>query len=107
MFHIVFLCKKRDDLTQEAFTDYWINLHTPLTAATPGLVGYRCYPSIGEPGKKPPFDAVAVCSFADREAYDAAMVSPEFQTALADAVHFQNTDETLAFWATEHVIVGD
>jgi uncharacterized protein (TIGR02118 family) len=105
MFHVVFLCKKRDDMTQAAFTDYWINLHTPLTAKTPGLVGYRCYPSIGHPDKQPPFDAVAVCSFTDRAAYDAAMAGPEFQAALADAVHFQNTEETVAFWATEHIIV--
>ena len=106
MFHIVFLCKKRDDMTQQEFTDYWINLHTPLTAKAPGLVAYRCYPSIGHPDKPAPFDAVAVCSFTDRGAYDAAMESPEFQAALADAVNFQNTDETVAFWATEHVIVG-
>ena len=46
-----------------------------------------------------------MCSFTDRAAYDAAMAGPEFQAALADAVNFQNTDETVAFWATEHIIV--
>lgn len=105
MFHVVFLCKKKADMTQEEFTDYWINLHTPITAKTPGLVGYRCYPSIGYPDKKPPFDAVAICSFADKAAHDAAMEGPEFQAALADAVNFQTTDETIAFWAAEYLIV--
>lgn len=105
MHHVVFLCKKKAGMSQQAFTDYWIDRHTPLTAKTPGVVGYRCYPMTGHPGVEPPFEAVAILSFVDRAAHDAAMVSPEFRTALADAPNFQTPDETVAFWATEHVIV--
>lgn len=105
MFTVVFLCKKKASMTQEEFTKYWIEQHTPLTAKTPGVVQYRCYPMTGYPDKQPPFDAVAVLSFVDKAAYDAAMDGPEFQAALADAVSFQTTEETLSFFADEHIIV--
>lgn len=105
MFTVVFLCKKKASMTQEEFTKYWIEEHTPLTARTPGVVQYRCYPLTGYPDKQPPFEAVAVLSFEDKAAYDRAMAGPEFAAALADAVHFQTTEETIAFFADEHVIV--
>ena len=105
MFHVVFLCKKKASMSQQEFTDYWIGEHTPITAKTPGLRAYRCYPMTGFPDRRPPFEAVAVCSFDDEAAYDAAMASPEFQAALADAPNFQTTEETVAFFASEHVIV--
>ena len=105
MFHVVFLCTKKADMTQAEFADYWINRHTPLTAAAPGLRAYRCYPMTGHDGPYPGFDAVAVVSFDDEAAWRAAEQSPEFQAALADARAFQTTDRTFAFFADEHVIV--
>src|SRR5436190_4945992 len=105
MFTVVFLVKRKTGMSQTEFTDYWINQHTPLTASTPGVVSYRCYPMTGHPaGSPPPFEAVAVLSFTDRAAWDAALEGPEFQAALADAVVFQNTGETREFYADEHVI---
>ena len=105
MFTVVFLVKKKASMTQEEFTDYWINEHTPLTAKAPGVVQYRCYPMIGYPGQVPPFDAVAILSFADKAAHDAAMESPELNAALADAENFQTVEDTLAFFADECIIV--
>lgn len=105
MFTVVFLCKKKASMSQEEFTRYWIDQHTPLTAKTPGVVQYRCYPMTGYPDQAPPFDAVAVLSFTDRAAYDAAMESDEFKAALADAHNFQTTEETLGFFADEYIIV--
>jgi uncharacterized protein (TIGR02118 family) len=105
MFTVVFLCKKKASMSLAEFTRYWIDEHTPLTAKAPGVVQYRCYPMTGYPDKEPPFEAVAVLSFADRAAYDLAMESPEFKAALADAEHFQTTEETLGFFADERIIV--
>lgn len=105
MYTVVFLCKKRADMSQEEFTRYWIDEHTPLTAKTPGVVQYRCYPMVSYEGKEPPFEAVAILSFADKAAYDVAMASPEFAAALADAPNFQTTEETLGFIADERIIV--
>lgn len=104
MRHVVFLVKKRPDMSQEEFTRYWIDEHTPLTASVKGVVGYRCYPAAPSQDGAP-FEAVAVLSFADDAAYEAAMASDEFAAALADASNFQDTEATVSFEADEHVIV--
>jgi uncharacterized protein (TIGR02118 family) len=105
VFHVVFLCKKRDDMTQEEFTNYWLKEHTPLTARVPGVRAYRCYPLVGYDGEYPGYDAVAFLTFDDEAAWRSAENSPEFKAALEDAKVFQNTQKTFAFYATEHVIV--
>ena len=105
MYTVVFLVKRKASMSKEAFINYWINEHTPLTEKAPGVVQYRCYPMTGYPDRKQPFDAVAVLSFADKDAHEVAMESPEFKAALADAANFQTTEETLGFFAEEFVIV--
>ena len=105
VFHVVFLCTKKEGMTQEEFTRYWIEEHTPLTANVPGVRAYRCYPLTHFDGPYPGFDAVAFVTFDDEDAWRAAEQSPEFKAALEDAKVFQNTQKTFAFYATEHVIV--
>jgi uncharacterized protein (TIGR02118 family) len=103
MHHVVFLVKKRPDMTQEEFSRYWLDDHTPLTASVAGVRSYRCYPAL--PGEGAPFDGVAILSFDDKAACDAAMASPEFAAALADAPNFQDTGVTTSFFADERVVV--
>lgn len=105
MFTVVWLVKKRPDLSQEAFTRYWIDEHTPLTAATPGMRAYRCYPMTSFDGEPPAFDAIAFAQFDDEAAWRAAEASPELQAAIADAANFQAAGLTQSFFAEEHVIV--
>lgn len=105
MFTVVWLVKKREDLSQDQFIHYWIEKHTPLTAATPGLRAYRCYPMISHDGKAPAFDAIAFASFDDEAAWRAAQQSPQLQAAIADAANFQTVEQTQDFYAEEHIIV--
>jgi uncharacterized protein (TIGR02118 family) len=105
VFTVVFLVKKKPSMTQEDFTRYWIDEHTPFTANVPGVRFYRCYPSIGHPGDQPPFDAVAVLGFDDEAAWRRAEASPEFAAAIGDAPNFQDTAATMAFFSEEEVIV--
>ena len=104
MFTVVWLVKKRPDLSLEEFTRYWIDEHTPLTAATPGMRAYRCFPMTSHDGESPAFDAIAFASFDDEAARRIAEQSPEFQAAVADAVNFQNVEQTQAFYAEEFII---
>lgn len=104
MFAVVWLVKKRPDLSQEAFTRYWVDEHTPLTAATPGMRSYRCYPMTAHDGEPPAFDAIAFATFDDEAAWRAAELSAEFQAAVADAVNFQAVDQTQGFYAEEFII---
>ena len=105
MFTVVWLVKKHPDLSQEEFTRYWIDEHTPLTAATPGLRAYRCYPMVSHDGAEPAFDAIAFASFDDEAAWRIAEQSPELQAAVADAVNFQDVSKTQSFYAQENIIV--
>lgn len=105
MFTVVWLVKKRADLSQEEFARYWIQEHTPLTAAAPGIRAYRCYPMIAHDGDTPSFDAIAFATFDDEAAWRAAEQSPEFRAAAADAANFQTLEATQSFYAEEHIIV--
>jgi uncharacterized protein (TIGR02118 family) len=105
MFTVVFLVKKKSSMTQEEFTRYWIDEHTPFTAQVPGIRSYRCYPMTGYPGSPPPFDAVATLGFDDEAAWRHAEASPELAAAIADAPNFQDTAATTSFVADERVIV--
>jgi uncharacterized protein (TIGR02118 family) len=105
VFTVVFLVKKKPSMSQEEFTRYWLEEHTPFTARVPGVRFYRCYPEGGHPGEAPPFDAVAVLGFDDEAAWRHAESSPEFAAAIGDAPNFQDTGATMAFYAAERVIV--
>jgi uncharacterized protein (TIGR02118 family) len=106
VYHVVFLVKKKSEMTQEEFVDYWINEHSPLTARIPGLREYRCYPLIASTDERDvPFDAVAYIAFDDEQACKAALASGEMAAAGADAVNFQTVDETYGFYAKEYRIV--
>jgi len=105
MYHVVFLVQKRPDMSQEDFTRYWVEEHTSLTAAVPGVRAYRCYPATGAPEGEPAVAGVAILSFDDKAAYRAAVAGPEFAAAIADGPNFQDIAATTALFATEHVIV--
>jgi uncharacterized protein (TIGR02118 family) len=102
-YSMVFLIKKKADMTQEEFASYWINEHTPLTAQVEGVRAYRCFPF--HAGQNGPFDAIAFITFDDRDSADRALASPAFERALDDAANFQAVEQTLSFTADEHVIV--
>jgi uncharacterized protein (TIGR02118 family) len=105
VFTVVFLVKKKPSMSQDEFTQYWINEHTPFTAKVPGVRFYRCYPMTGYSNDAPPFDAVAVLGFDDEAAWRRAEASPEFAAAINDAPNFQDTAATMAFFADERLIV--
>ncbi len=105
MYHVVFLVKRRPGMSADDFARYWIEQHTPLTAAVPGVRAYRCYPAAGPPEGDPAFDGVAILSFDDEAAYQAAAAGSEFAAALGDAPNFQDTARTTSFFADEHVVV--
>jgi uncharacterized protein (TIGR02118 family) len=105
MFYVVFLVRKKAEMTQEEFTRYWIDEHTPLTARLPGLRAYHCFPMIGHDGDAPPFDAIAYVAFDDEAAWRIAEQSDELKAALADGPNFQTVEATKAFYAKRYGIV--
>ena len=105
MFNVVFLVKRRPDLSPDEFARYWVHEHTPLTASVPGVRAYTVYTAAGAQEGDLAFDGVAVLSFDDRTAYEAAIAGPEFSAAIADAPNFQDVLITTSFFGDEHIIV--
>jgi uncharacterized protein (TIGR02118 family) len=105
MFNVVFLVKRNPAMSPEEFARYWVEDHTPLTAKVPGVRAYKVYTAAGLQEGEPVFDGVAVLSFDDRAAYEAAIAGPEFAAAIADAPNFQDVTITTSFLGDEHIIV--
>lgn len=104
MIKLVALVKKRADLSDAAFRDYWLTTHAPLAAAIPGMRGYRINIA-GDPGAQPPapYDGSAEIWFDDRAAMEAGLGSPEGAIAGEDTAHF--TADIRFLVTEEHVIL--
>lgn len=80
--------KKRPDMTQEAYLNYWRNIHGPLFKQAPGLEGYIQNAVDIRFRPNPPFDGVAIVWYANRNHMDVANRSHEVQTAHGDHGNF-------------------
>lgn len=105
MLKCVWTMEYRDGVSPEEGLDHWRNVHGPLIAAVPGVVKYIQNRKIDE--MAPGFDGVAELFFADREAYENALTTPEWQAAVDDAGTFLKADEFGAAVMEEVVLRGE
>ena len=106
MIKLVYCITKRPDLSDEAFFDYWKNIHGPIGRRIPGLrrlVQNHAIASRGEVGRRD-FDGVAELWFDDMEALIAARRSAEWQAATADEANFIDAKRTALLVTEEHEI---
>ena len=108
MIKVVYCITKKSGLTDEAFFDYWKNVHGPLGARIPGL--RRLVQSrrlhIPDDKRAPDYDGVAELWFDDVDALLTARKSAEWRAATEDEVHFMDQSRVAYFVAEEHVISG-
>jgi hypothetical protein len=82
---------RRQDMTLEAFSDYWRNTHAELGRSVPGSEGYRqvhldlaltehARQSLGFGG--PRFDGLALAYYSSQAAFEAIMANAEVTSAL-------------------------
>jgi uncharacterized protein (TIGR02118 family) len=90
MIKLIGILTRREGMPVEAFQRHWREVHGPMIAAAPGLRRYVQSHSIAELyGDYPQaFDGIAEAWFDDVEAYEAAVASPAWQAARADAANF-------------------
>ncbi|MEV4548366.1 EthD family reductase [Nonomuraea wenchangensis] len=69
----------------EDFDKHYDGTHAPLAARLPGL---RSYTALWPAGDRPPYHLVAVLTFDDEAAFNAAMASEEGQATAADLANF-------------------
>jgi uncharacterized protein (TIGR02118 family) len=83
MQRVVIYLKRRTDLTQPVFFDWWLGQHRALAEQLPGLRQYTI--SLAAEAPDGPFDGMAELWFDDLAAADAAFASPAGQAARGDA----------------------
>jgi uncharacterized protein (TIGR02118 family) len=89
MIKVLFLVRKRPDLTAEQFRRYWVETHAPIASTMPGLRRYTLNPALADPSQSPPtYDGVAELWFDSPAAFEAALASPGGQATLADVPNF-------------------
>lgn len=78
-----------------AFDSYYASNHRPLIEKVPGLASLTARHCESLDGSAPPYYLVAELGFASRAALDAALASPEGQTAAADSANFADGGVTI------------
>jgi uncharacterized protein (TIGR02118 family) len=101
MHRVVIYLKRRADLFQPVFFDWWLGQHRILAEQLPGLRRYII--SLAADAQDGPFDGMAELWFDDLATADAAFASPKGQAARADADAHVARRERLNL--TEHTIV--
>lgn len=78
----------------EKFDDHYDNVHAPLAARMPGLRSYTVSRPVPRGDEKPPYYLVAILTFDDEAAFQAAMASEIGQQAVADLANFAQAGAT-------------
>lgn len=96
---------KRDDFEVDAFFDYWVNTHAPISGAVPGLGGYVVSRVQTAEGARQNLgtDAFIELWYPDRATFDAAGASPQQAEAWEDVQRYAKT--TGEFWITREDVV--
>jgi uncharacterized protein (TIGR02118 family) len=95
---------RREDFTPEAFMQYWLDVHAPISAKAPGLQGYIVNEVVRRLQGDMESEAFIEQWYEDKEAFEASRQSEEVKAAWADVANYARTDGT--FWQTrEHVLI--
>jgi uncharacterized protein (TIGR02118 family) len=85
MYNLIVLASRPRDWTHEQFIAWWRGQHAEATYGLPGLRAWRHTEVLAAMGEKSEgWDGMSVLSFDSSDALDAALASPQWQTAVAD-----------------------
>lgn len=123
MIKMIFCVRRRGDISEANFHDYWLNEHGPLVRSHAKALGIKRYVqthAIDMPaneavravrGAPERFDGVAELWWDTQEDLDAAGSTPEGQAAgaalLEDEAKFIDFTRSPLWFNQEHVIFGD
>jgi uncharacterized protein (TIGR02118 family) len=98
--------KCKDGMTREACHDYWLNVHAPIVARTPGIRRYIVSTTTTEGlDYAPAYDGLVEIWFDDLASLQAAEATPEWQAVRDDARQFIGSVDTL--FASEVPVIED
>jgi len=91
MTKVIFVAKKRPELTEDEFVTYWQQIHAPLVAKIPGVRQYVIQPvtrAASGADVEPVCDCIAEIWFESLAMVQDAAESKEGQAAAADVPNF-------------------
>ena len=92
MTKMIFVARKRGDITEDEFITYWQQIHAPLAAAIPGIRQYVIYPVMWSSSVDPVCDGLSEMWFDSRARLQEALTSPEGRRMFADLANFCSRD---------------
>ncbi len=120
MIKMIFCVKKRDDISAEAFTDYWLNTHAPLVKSQREALQMKRYSqrhsgyveleqqAIASRGMSPGYDGFAEVCWDNIETLANALSSEAGLAASAllaeDEARFIDLSKSTIAFTEEHVI---
>ena len=106
MVKMVFLVRRKNDMSVDDFRRYWTDTHAPIAARLPGLRKYVQHHAVpGSDGSEPAFDGFAEMWWDSPEAMAESLSSPEGEAAQADVPNFIDAERMHVF-AVEQVTVA-
>lgn len=120
MFKATFCLRRLPGMTREEFHRYWIDVHGPMVVKYKQVLGVRRYvqthtlpegsvPNLERHGLPEPFDGVAELWYDSKEAYLAALATPEglksARLLFEDGNKFIDGAKSSMFGGEEHVLV--
>ena len=88
MIKVIATLHRKPGMSDEEFLRYWKDVHVPLVARLPNLIGYVINPLVETMDAARPYDGVAELWFESRESFDQALASPERDEARANLERF-------------------
>ena len=106
MIKLVYCFKKKAELSDQEFFDYWKNVHAPIGARIPGVRRFVQSRRLSFPGdiSAGDFDGMVELWFDNVEALLAARKSQEWQASTADEQNFIDHSKVAYFVSEEHII---
>lgn len=120
MIKLVYCVKKRADLSNDAFYDYWLNNHGPLVGGVADRIGAKRYVqshTVPTPindllqasrGLDDPYDGITEVWFESLESVQVVLADPSAQDALRKLIEDESTfvdfSRSRIFLTREHTI---
>ena len=99
MFKAIILLARREDMTHDAFADWWLGDHAPLAKALPGLRGAR-FNLVNTPDTE--FDGITELWFDSQADFEAAYATEHGKQVAADSLAHVSRRERL--FVTENIL---
>ena len=108
MVKIVYVIKRKEEISVEEFQTYWRETHAPITAAIPGVRRYvQCHtlPELYGDSDDPAFDGAAELCFDSLEAMQEAFRTKETAAARKSELEFIDHGKSFRIVTEEKPVV--